>query len=200
MRYAKRSFRRSRRPFYKRRRNYKIAKRAAKSVLWKQSETMYYDYTWSNSTVTSGDIIELLQYITRGTAKNQRVGDRIKVLGIRYHYTFTGQNANDHIRYFFALPKNQSVVTTTSVWPSVDTPVNTDVMRVYRDKNLLIDADTSLQKQANGKLTFRGGRTVTYSPQMGTMDKPLVAYFTSNHGALNYPRLWGYVRVYFKDI
>lgn len=200
MRYGKRSFRRSRRPFYKRRRTYKIAKRAAKSVLWKNSETKFRDYTWTNANVTSGDIIELLQYISKGTARQDRIGEKIKVLGFRYKYTFQGNNPNDHIRFMFALPKNHEVVTQTSVWPSVDTPVNTDVMRVYRDTDIIIDSDTNIQKAYKGKVRFKGGRLITYSTGMGTMDKPLVAYFTSNHGLLAYPKVWGFVRIYYKDI
>nr|QKI28989.1 Cap [Trichosanthes kirilowii CRESS virus] len=199
MRYGRRR-RRTRRPFFRRRKTYKIAKRAAKSVLWKQSETKYYDYTWSSANITISDVIEILQYIAKGTARSNRIGEKIKLIGFRYKYTIQGFNPNDHIRFMFALPKNHEITTTASVWPNVNSPVSTDVMRVMRDTDCIIDSDTNTQRTYKGKINFKGGRLITYSPGTGVMDKPLVAYFTSNHGLLNYPKLWGFVRVYYKDI
>lgn len=193
----RRSFRK---PFYRRKSAYKIAKRAAKSVLWKNSETKWAVFTWNGANITVGDRNELLGSIAQGTGKSARIGNTIKLLGLRYKLTFVGNNPNDHIRCMFALPKDYNIYSTASVWPTTDTPVNTDVMRVFRDTDFLIDADTNTQRMMKGKILFKGGRTITYTPAIGNMDKPLVLYTTSNHGLLTYPKLYGYVKVYFKDV
>lgn len=202
IRKFRRGTRRFRKPYYRRRGTYKLAKRAAKSVLWKQSETKYIDYTWTNSNILYKNVIELLQYIQKGTSRNQRVGNQVKVIGLRYQFTFVGRDVDDHIRFMIALPKNMDVSGQDANWPDVNQPLKTELIRALRDTNVTIDAETgNTQRVFKGKIKFPRGRMITFNTELPTLDKPLCAYFTCNvPGLLSYPRLYGYVRVYYKDI
>lgn len=172
----------------------------AQRVLNKNTELKYKDLSWNGANITVSDINECLQYITKGTAKDARIGEQIIVTSIRYAVTITGSNPTDHIRFAVCLPASAGVVTQTSLWPSTNLPFPTDVMRVYKDTHVLIDADTETQKHYEGFIPFKGGMKVIYNTGLGTMDKPIVFYTTSNHGLLTYPKLYGYIRIYYKDV
>lgn len=207
-----------RRRFARRRRGYRRKyrrgglKKMVKRVIDSRLETKYVDLDIGGTASTSG--IHFVNFnsptaITQGTGNNQRIGNRIKLLGFRYQIEANaGDNFNVCRLMFLHRFSGASLGANPVAITALLGPVNTDAFRVLRDYltelryvpvNGAVDASVPQSKFYKGYIKFP--KIIEYTPGASdpTRGGMVGLQFHSDSTLAPNPGIGGYVRLYYKD-
>lgn len=196
-RYAKRK---TRRPFYKRRRTsrtFKVAKRAARSTIQRMAEKKYYDVSVNHAAeYASWTIYELSQFIAQGTTKKTRIGNKINMFKVFGHTTVTAGDGTNDIRLLIVKPKRQNSVISSQL-PDLNAPVDTDSFTVLFDRHFYLNQENIYQKMVNWRI--RPGK-LQYADGIAQAGNGIFVCCRSDSTVTPNPFFAGYWRLYYTDI
>lgn len=188
----------------------KIA-RIAKKVMARNVETKFIDIPISGTASTTGlygvDFITAALYSV-GAGSNNRIGNKIKVLGARYMLEVNpGDNFNVY-RLLMIKRSDCELISTSIVLSSLLGAVDTHQCSVVRDiiqqvRFAPVAGSTSdtvgLRKFYKGYVKLN--RTIEFTGALNTPTRgcTLGLQFHSDSALVPHPGLTGYVRVYYKD-
>lgn len=188
----------------------KIA-RIAKKVMARNVETKFIDIPISGTASTTGlygvDFILASLYAV-GAGSNNRIGNKIKVLGARYMLEVTpGDNFNVY-RLLVIKRSDCDPIFSSTPLSTLLGPVDTHQCSVVRDiiqqvRFAPVDGSTSasvgLRKFYKGYLKLN--RTIEFTGALNTPTRgcTMGLQFHSDSAIAPHPGIIGYVRVYYKD-
>lgn len=167
-------------------------------------ETKYIDVPVN---ITAGSAahggVDLSAAVSQGTSRSNRIGAKIRVLGMRYMLRGEpGDNTNE-VRILILSRKPGGSFLIISALSSLTGPVNTDSYLVYRDiwTQLhymgLSASDIYQRKYYRGYIPVN--RTLNYGTGTEAVTGSLGLQLHSDSSVIPHPGLVGNVRIYFKD-
>lgn len=169
-----------------------------------EDETKYIDVA-VNVTASSAafGFVELTGAIAQGTSRSNRIGAKIRVLGMRY--MMRGESGDDvnEVRILILGRKPGGSISTASALSSLTGPVNTDTFHSYRDIWAELHYIGLFAGNIYQRKYWRGyipvNRTLNYGTGSNTVTNSLGIQFHSDSAIVPNPGLVGNVRIYFKD-
>nr|QBX89320.1 putative capsid protein [Insect-associated ssDNA molecule] len=202
-----------RRTVYRKRYNpqRRFIRRIAQKVVDKNVETKYKDLTISgtaSSTTFYGVHFNLPSQIPVGSGFDNRVGNRIKLLGYRYHLQVSPGDNFNVFRLLMVSRRDCQDIASTSAVTSLLGPINTDIFYAHKD----VIAETRFAPVAGStadtvgiKRFYKGyvklNRYIEYSGAASYPTKGISIgmQFHSDSAIIPHPGVEGYIRVYYKD-
>lgn len=206
-RYSRSSYR-TRRPRYRRNRVTPGVRRYVKRVVSAAEETKYLDIdvTTTASSTTFG-AVNIAGAIAQGTSRSNRIGSKIKVIGVRYLIELTaGDNENVCRLLLLQYKPGGNGPATISAIPSLIGPVNTDTYRPMFDRIAephFAPVDGNSGSTISVNRYYRGYIKMNKMLNFGTGSQPVTdSMYIQLHSdslAVPNPGIRGFVRIYFKD-
>lgn len=203
----------------------RIAKKVVnRSIEIKQKDLTYTTLGLSSISYGSGAIIYgLAASLAQGTADGQRIGNRVKLRGLRFWLPMQNGDTNNMLRLLFIRPKGvigsivpatwiqdifNGTVSSTTQWTA---PVNTERYQVMYDRTIRLaqqpaDGSTStvmpMTKIMKG--FFKLNTNVQYAYDANTTSylptKEVYVLAISDSAAIPHPgAIGGFVRLYYQD-
>lgn len=209
MPYRRRTTGTYKRRYKSKRRVAPAVKRYVKRVVNKAEETKYIDVlpNITASSVTFG-YVDLLGGISQGTSIANRIGDKIKLIGIRYLLQLLpGDNENVCRTLLLNYVKGGAASSAPSALQTLLGPVTTrSSFVVYKDwvheaRYVPVDGSTSttvsLNKYYQGFIKLN--KIINYGGTANPVTNTMMLQLHSDSLAAPNPGITGYFRVYFKD-
>lgn len=198
-----------RRRFRKYGRNYKVAKRAAWSVVKRASETKYTTTSLPNVRITTSGDFNVLEFKpNQGNGKNQRVGNRVRLMKIvfSFHFDPPTNGNSEMVRLLVGKMRDASYMSLSNI-PSYLGATDTDKNKPFLDKSMPMTLDRGPRKVFY-TLKWKKGKICTWEPGSTGNPQNWRYYYAEVSSRLNnadaftnFPYLTGgYYRCYYKDL
>lgn len=182
----------------------KGVKEYVKRAINTDEETKYVDVPVNITASSLGyGYVDFTAAIAQGTSRSNRIGAKIRLLGMRYMFRAEpGDNTNE-VRILMLARKQGGTMNTASAIGSLTGPINTDTYHAYRDiwTQLhyigLVAVDIYQRKYYRGYIPVN--RTLNYGTGADAITNSLGVQLHSDSSAVPNPGIVGNVRVYFKD-
>lgn len=186
----------------------KKVKQYVRKAIAGSEETKYLDVPISgtaSSTTFYG--LALTNAIAQGVSRSNRIGAKIKVLGMRYLVEVDpGDNQNVVRLLMLRYRPGGTGGTTISAISSLQGAINTDTYSPYLDKIhearfAPVDGSTSATVSINRYYRgyIRVGRVLNFGVGTSSVQNSIFLQFHSDSAIAPNPGVQGFVRIYFKD-
>lgn len=181
-----------------------------KDVLWRNTETKYVDVPIdiTASTLLGAGSVDFnsATVIPVGAGRNNRVGNKIKIIGMRYNFVVIPGDDYNEVRIFLA-SKHDGGSLTQNIITYLQGPPDTEQFKILRDIHTqCVFAEASATTVVPYKKYYKGyhklNMNVQYNPSFSTPSEGgmLGIQFHSDSTAIPNPQVKGFARIYYKDI
>lgn len=205
---------------YKKKTNYRKKRTAPKTtfnqrvkkVIMSASETKYVDINTDTSASSSSfgwDQFNSASAIGVGAGRNNRIGNKIKIIGMSYFYRIYPGDYFNECRFLLINRKDGVDINATSAITILQGPTNTESFKILKDNHVQVyyqpyqsgsSTVVPIFKFIKGKVKLN--MNVTYDPtQNNPAEGGMLGFqFHSDSAGTPHPSIKGYCRIYFKDL
>lgn len=139
----------------------------AKSVVLRQVETKTFNYSVTQAIGTNGLLLTFCKQITQGTGQGQRIGDRIRMLGLKMRTLIQVEptvitSNGDGVQFrMLVFTGKRPFASLTDTGLTYNNSVDPELINVISDRNYVFKQDGRL-KALNGY--YKANRIVSYNP------------------------------------
>ena len=181
-----------------------------KDVLWRNTETKYVDVPIdiTASTVLGAGYVDFntATAIPVGAGRNNRVGNKIKIIGMRYNFVLIPGDDYNEVRIFLASNRDGSSLS-QNIITYLQGPPDTEQYKILRDIHTqCVFAEATASTSVPYKKYYKGylklNMNVQYVPVQNTPSEGgmLGIQFHSDSSLVPNPQVKGFARIYYKDI
>lgn len=189
----------------------KVARAEAKKVVARAVETKVYDYSASAQAIdyTNGLVVSATTTMTRGTAENQYIADKIHPVGVRLSMQYTRADATQMLRLIIIQNKGGGVPllnTLLAATGNITAPLSpydlnyNDTYRVLYDKLVSMDSIRGTTMTSIVKIPAKKLRQLTFNDGAGTVEAGGIYFcWISDSAVAAHPTVDYRFRFYYKD-
>ena len=181
-----------------------------KDVLWRNTETKYVDVPIdiTASTVLGAGYVDFnnATVIPVGAGRNNRVGNKIKIIGMRYDFVLIPGDDYNEVRIFLASNRDGASLS-QNIITYLQGPPDTEQYKILRDIHTqCVFAEATASTSVPYKKYYKGyhklNMNVQYVPVQNTPSEGgmLGIQFHSDSSLVPNPQVKGFARIYYKDI